>query len=160
ILVGLTNLVFTILAIIFIDRFGRKILLLVGLSGVAISMFLLAYGFSMDAAELNPWLILIGIVGLVASFAISIGPVMWVLLSEIFPNYVRGLAVSFVGLINSGVSFLVQLVFPWELEAIGSSATFLIYGVFAIIGLVIIAVLLPETKGRSLEELEKQLIKR
>jgi len=160
ILVGLTNLVFTILAIIFIDRFGRKILLLVGLSGIAISMFLLAYGFSMDAADMNPWLILIGIVGFVASFAISIGPVMWVLFSEIFPNYVRGLAISFVGLINSGVSFLVQLVFPWELEAIGSSATFLIYGVFAIIGLVIIAILLPETKGRSLEELEKQLIKR
>jgi sugar porter (SP) family MFS transporter len=159
ILVGLTNLVFTILAILFIDRFGRKVLLLFGLSGIAISMFLLAYGFSMDEASMNPWLILIGIIGFVASFAISIGPVMWVLFSEIFPNSVRGIAISFVGLINSAVSFLVQLVFPWELDTIGSSATFLIYGAFAVIGLVIIAILLPETKGKSLEELEKQLIK-
>ncbi len=159
ILVGLTNLVFTILAILFIDRFGRKVLLIFGLSGIAISMFLLAYGFSMDEASMNPWLILIGIIGFVASFAISIGPVMWVLFSEIFPNSVRGIAISFVGLINSAVSFLVQLVFPWELETIGSSATFLIFGAFAVIGLVVIAWLLPETKGKSLEELEKQLIK-
>lgn len=159
ILVGLTNLVFTILAILFIDRFGRKVLLIFGLSGIAISMFLLAYGFSMDEASMNPWLILIGIIGFVASFAISIGPVMWVLFSEIFPNSVRGIAISFVGLINSAVSFLVQLVFPWELETIGSSATFLIFGAFAIIGLVVVAWLLPETKGKSLEELEKQLIK-
>ena len=159
ILVGLTNLVFTILAILFIDRFGRKVLLIFGLSGIAISMFLLAYGFSMDEASMNPWLILIGIIGFVASFAISIGPVMWVLFSEIFPNSVRGIAISFVGLINSAVSFLVQLVFPGELETIGSSATFLIFGAFAVIGLVVIAWLLPETKGKSLEELEKQLIK-
>ncbi|MBE0662884.1 MAG: sugar porter family MFS transporter [Bacteroidales bacterium] len=218
ILVGLTNVVFTILAIMFIDRFGRKILLIVGLTGIAISMFVLSWGFHQAtyslsqesienlpaqidrvnvetlagktfntdvvfkqairqafgpeeaksveadlmaaATQMNALLILLGIIGFVASFAISLGPVMWVLFSEIFPNYIRGIAISFVGFINSGVSFLVQLVFPWELATFGSSVTFLIYGLFAAVGLVIIAITLPETKNKSLEELEGILIKK
>ena len=217
ILVGLTNLVFTVLAIAFIDKFGRKPLLVVGVSGIAICMFLLAYGFNsatykltnestVDLSEkidseklnqlidveyesdvdfkkairetlgseiaaeneselikaaisMNPVLILIGIIGFVASFAISLGPVMWVLFSELFPNRIRGIAISFVGLINSGISFLVQLVFPWELDTFGSATTFLIYGLFAAIGLIFIIKVVPETKGKTLEQLEKQLIK-
>ncbi|MFP4471780.1 MAG: sugar porter family MFS transporter [Bacteroidales bacterium] len=217
ILVGLTNLVFTIVAIMFIDRFGRRILLIFGLSGIAVSMFLLSWGFSTATYQLtqesvaqlpahvdrskttamvgniyysdiefkraieqsygeneakkvesdlitaginmNALLILIGIIGFVASFAVSIGPVMWVLFSEIFPNWIRGLAISFTGFINSGVSFLVQLVFPWELATIGSSMTFLIYGFFAAAGLVFIIIILPETKNKSLEELEGILVK-
>jgi MFS family permease len=111
------------------------------------------------AIDMNPTLILIGILGFVAGFAISLGPVMWVLFSELFPNRVRGLAISFVGLINSSVSFLVQLVFPWELSRLGNSLTFLIYGLFAIVGLVVVMRLLPETKGRSLEELEAELVR-
>ena len=217
ILVGLTNLVFTILAILFIDRFGRKILLGFGVSGIAVSMFILAWGFhsatytltedsiqslpeSIEISQLAPLagqtfksdvdfknamenaigiaqakefesnlitaaismnalLILIGIIGFVASFAISLGPVMWVLFSELFPNRIRGVAISFVGFFNSGVSFLVQLVFPWELSVLGSSMTFLIYGIFAVVGLIFILVLLPETKNKSLEELETILVK-
>jgi len=69
------------------------------------------------------------------------------------------LAISFVGLINSGVSFGVQLVFPWELANLGSSLTFLIYGVFAAAGLLFIIWVVPETKGKSLEELEIYLAK-
>ena len=111
------------------------------------------------AISMNPASILAGILGFVASFAISLGPVMWVLFSELFPNRVRGLAISLAGLVNSAVSFGVQLVFPWELENLGNSATFLIYAVFAIIGLVIVIRLVPETKGRSLEELQAELVK-
>jgi len=111
------------------------------------------------AIDMNPTLVLIGILGFVASFAISLGPVMWVLFSELFPNRLRGLAISFVGLINSAVSFTVQLVFPWELENFGNSMTFLIYGVFAVIGLLLIMRMLPETKGKSLEELEIELVR-
>ena len=111
------------------------------------------------AAKMNSWLILIGILGFVASFAVSVGPVMWVLFSELFPNWIRGLAISFVGLVNSAVSFLVQVVFPWELDVLGSSMTFLIYGVFAALGLVFIVLKVPETKGKSLEQLEALLIK-
>ncbi len=216
VLVGLVNLVFTVLAISLIDRLGRRPLLLFGVAGVAASMLLLAYGFSsatytitapalsalpagIDASQLtslvgqtyesdvsfraamtsvigqsqflehqsalvsaaidmNPTLILIGILGFVACFAFSLGPVMWVLFSELFPNHIRGLAISFVGLINSSISFTVQLVFPWELETIGNAGTFLIYGVFAIAGLLFLARVMPETKGKSLEELESELV--
>ncbi len=84
---------------------------------------------------------------------------MWVLFSELFPNRIRGVAISFVGLINSAVSFTVQLVFPWELKTLGNATTFMIYGVFALIGLVVIMRLLPETKGRTLEELEQLLVR-
>jgi MFS family permease len=109
--------------------------------------------------ELNTILILGAILAFVASFAISIGPVMWVLFSELFPNRIRGIAISFVGLINSAVSFIVQWVFPWELEVLGSSTTFLIYGLFALAGLIFIVRVVPETKGKSLEELERTLVK-
>lgn len=110
------------------------------------------------AIQMNPSLILFGVLGFVASFAISIGPVMWVLFAELFPNRIRGVAISFVGFVNSAVSFAVQLVFPWELERIGNAGTFLIYGVFAIAGLAVVMRVLPETNGRSLEELEAKLI--
>ena len=85
---------------------------------------------------------------------------MWVLFSELFPNRIRGLAISFVGFVNSAVSFLVQLVFPWELANIGTTGTFLVYGLFALAGLAIIVRLLPETKDKSLEELEELLVPR
>jgi len=110
------------------------------------------------AVNLQPILILVGILGFVASFAISLGPVMWVLFSELFPNRVRGKAISFVGLVNSAIAFLVTLIFPWELENLGIAMTFLIYCLFAILGLVIVLKVLPETKGKSLEEIEQELV--
>ena len=110
--------------------------------------------------DMNPTLILVGILGFVASFAISIGPVMWVLFSELFPIRIKGAAISFVGFINSAISYLVQQFFPWELDTFGNSVTFLIYGAFAAIGLIFIISYVPETKGKSLEELEKVLIRK
>lgn len=218
ILVGITNLIFTVLAMIFIDRLGRKPLLVFGVSGIAVFMALLAYGFNSAsysltrdkidglsedriktelyvlagqdfasdvayknelkqvlgpedtkkfeselitaAISMNPTLILVGIIGFVACFAISLGPVMWVLFSELFPLKIRGVAISFVGFVNSAVSAGVQFVFPWELSTLGSAPTFLIYGAFAVIGVVFIVLKLPETKGKSLEELENVLIKK
>jgi sugar porter (SP) family MFS transporter len=165
VLVGIVNLVFTVLAILLIDKLGRRPLLGFGLMVIAACMMLLAYGFGSatyseagELLEINSTLILFGILGFVAGFALSLGPVMWVLFSELFPNRVRGVAISFVGLINSTVSFLVQLVFPWELEYLGNSMTFFIYGMFAIVGLIIVLKIMPETKGRSLEELEAELV--
>ena len=157
VLVGLVNLLFTVLAILSIDRLGRRPLLITGLAGIAACMLLISYGFA--SAEPNPTIILVGILGFVASFAFSLGPVMWVLFSELFPNRVRGLAISFVGLINSAVSFAVQLVFPWEVEQLGSSVAFLIFAAFALLGLAFVIRLLPETKGKSLEELEAELVR-
>ncbi len=217
IIVGLTNLVFTLVAIWLIDRAGRKPLLMAGISGIAVSMALIGFtfgsatysleedkirelqhGFNQEklfqmkdksfqsdlefrefisthfeggltddqerqlltsAININQPLVLIGIIAFVASFACSLGPVMWVLFSELFPNRYRALAISFAGTINSAFSFLVQLVFPWELENLGNSATFFIYGGFAITGLIFLKIYLPETKGKTLEELEQILVK-
>ena len=157
-LVGLVNLVFTVVAMAVIDRLGRRPLLLFGLAGIAACMLLLAWGFGAGDAA-SPRLILFAILGFVASFAVSLGPVMWVLFSELFPNRVRGVAISFVGLVNSITAFVVTLVFPWQLQSLGSATTFLVYGLLALAGLAFVMLVLPETKGRSLEELETLLVR-
>lgn len=216
VLVGVINVLFTIAAMMLIDKLGRKPLLTIGLAGVALSMTLCAYGFSQAtykltsqdidslvvkeqslsklaaikdqtfqadvefkqaviklvgdqsfnahqgevlklAASMNATIILLGILGFVASFAFSLGPVMWVMFSEIFPNHIRGIAISFVTVINSIVSFTVTFVFPWELEVLGSALTFLIYGAFALVSLVLVVKLFPETKGKSLEQIEVEM---
>ena len=104
-------------------------------------------------------LVLYAIIGFVASFAISLGPVMWVLLSEIFPNAYRGAAISLVGFWNSVVSASVTLIFPWELSHFGAAGTFLGYGLLALAALVFVFFAIPETKGKSLEELEHILVR-
>jgi len=105
-------------------------------------------------------LVLFAIIGFVASFAISLGPVMWVLLSEIFPNAYRGAAISVVGFWNSVVSASVTMIFPWELTNFGAAGTFLGYGLLALAALVFVLLAIPETKGKSLEELEHILVGR
>lgn len=109
------------------------------------------------ALTVNAKLVLIAIIGFVASFAISLGPVMWVLLSEIFPNEQRAAAISVVGFWNSLVSASVTFIFPWALSTFGSAGTFLIFGVFATAALLFVLLFIPETKGRTLEELESDL---
>ena len=111
------------------------------------------------ASKINSTLILIGILGFIACFAFSLGPVMWVLLSELFPLKYRGLAIGTIAFVNSFISSIVQLIFPWELSNLGSSTTFLIYGILAFFGLIFILSKVPETKGKSLEELENILVK-
>ena len=95
--------------------------------------------------------------GFVASFAFSLGPVMWVLFSEIFPNRIRGVCMALMGVVNSGVSWFIQFIFPYELATLGAAGTFFVFAVFAAICLVLLAWLMPETRGRSLEELEREL---
>lgn len=107
---------------------------------------------------MNAVLVLIALILYVASFAISLGPVMWALLSEIFPNKNRGLMISIVGTWNSIVSFAVATVFPVELEALGTAGTFIVYAFFGLLTLLFTLKYIPETKGKSLEELENQLL--
>ncbi len=109
------------------------------------------------ATHMNASLVLIGIFGFIASFAISLGPVMWVMLSEMYPNKIRGLVIGIVGLVNSFASWVVQQVFPWELNNLGNANTFFIFGAMAVVGFIALIFILPETKGKSLEELEKEL---
>ena len=150
--VGVTNVVFTVVAMLLIDRLGRRPLLMAGLAGIALSLALAAAGFAAEGG--NPTLVLAGILGFVASFAVSLGPVMWVLFSEIYPNRIRGIAVAFVGVVNGLTSYLVQLVFPVLLDTVGGSPTLLFYSVMALGFLALVALYLPETRGRTLEELE------
>ncbi|MFO1476751.1 MAG: sugar porter family MFS transporter [Verrucomicrobiota bacterium] len=103
--------------------------------------------------------VLFAIIGFVASFAVSLGPVMWVLLSEIFPNQYRGVAMSLAGFWNSAISAGVTFVFPWELARFGPSGTFLGYGLLALAAVVFVLLFIPETKGKSLEELEGMLMR-
>ena len=218
--VGVINVLFTIVAMFAIDRFGRRPLLLIGLSGILISMVVCAYGFyqaeyyldevalhtisqetSLVAAQLipildvvyysdvefksalitllgnsdfqtfqgvllqqgthlNATLILVAILSFVAFFAMSLGPVMWVLFAEIFPTEYRGVAISFVTVFNSLCSFLMQFLFPWELATFGAGFTFLTYAIFALIGLIFVSKYLPETKGKSLEQIQADFLAR
>ena len=103
---------------------------------------------------MNAAIVLFGILGFIACFAFSLGPVMWVLLSELFPLKFKGLAIGFIAFINSLISSLVQLIFPWEISNLGNSLTFFIFGFIALVGFFILFKILPETKGKSLEELE------
>lgn len=217
--VGVINVLFTIVAIWAIDKFGRRPLLLIGLSGILISMLVCAYGFAQaqyyfdmqalsvisqateiqlsqlmpllnqvftsdvafkaalneqlgatllqahqglllqQGTHLNATLILIAILSFVAFFAMSLGPVMWVLFAEIFPTEYRGVAISFVTVFNSLCSFLMQFLFPWELARFGAAFTFFTYAMFALIGLIFVARYLPETKGKSLEAIEAEFTK-
>ena len=221
VLVGLVNLGMTFVAIRYVDRLGRKPLLLIGATGMTISLLTCSWAFhdssyrlsdksfvvlrdhqvpqeviarlqastpvahatqaeylaSLESAlgaetvvkhkdalvtaglNIRAWLVLGAIIGFVASFAISLGPVMWVLLSEIFPNQYRGVAMSVVGFWNSAISASVTFIFPWELSHFGSAGTFLAYGLLAGLAVVFVALFVPETKGKSLEELEGLLMR-
>jgi MFS transporter, SP family, arabinose:H+ symporter len=159
-LVGFVNLVSTMIALVLIDRVGRRPLLLFGTAGIAFSLVLTAYGFNADDGAMNPTLVLAGLLGFVGCFAFSLGPGMWVLFSEIFPNRVRGLAISCVGFVNSSVCVVVQFLFPWQMETQGGARTFLLYALFAGVGFVLLLKMLPETRGRSLEELEDSLVRK
>ncbi len=110
------------------------------------------------ATTINATLILIGILGFIACFAFSLGPVMWVLLSELYPLKYRGLAIGVIAFVNSLISSLVQLIFPWELSNFGNALTFFIFGAIALVGFFILLKILPETKGKSLEELEREFV--
>jgi MFS transporter, SP family, arabinose:H+ symporter len=160
VLLGVVNVVFTVLALSMIDRVGRRPLLILGCLGIGAFMMVASYGFHTEHSEHGPLLVLIGTLGFVGSFAFSLGPGMWVLFSEIFPNRIRGLAISCVGVVNSIVCVIVQFVFPWEMSALGGARTFFIYGAFALIGCVLLWRFIPETRGRSLEELEQSLVHR
>jgi len=110
------------------------------------------------ATTMNATLVLIGILGFIACFAFSLGPVMWVLLSELYPIKYRGLAIGVIAFLNSLLSSLVQLFFPWELSNFGNALSFFIFGAIALIGFFVLLKILPETKGKSLEQIERELV--
>ncbi|MTI33384.1 sugar porter family MFS transporter, partial [Xanthovirga aplysinae] len=112
-----------------------------------------------ESININSVMVLIGILGFIAGFSISLGPVMWAMFSEIFPIRLRAKAIAVVGAANGLTSFIVATIFPMELEFIGSAATYLLFGIFMILCLFFVVRYIPETKGKTLEELEAELIR-
>ena len=216
VLLSLTSVVFATIAILTIDKIGRRPLLLVGVAGIAICMLLCGFGFQgatyhltpekiaalegVDMAKLsavenktftsdvafkntmrevlgtetyskqegaileaatnmNATIVLVGILGFIACFNFSLGPVMWVMLSEMYPNRIRGLAIGSIGLINSFTAWIVTQAFPWELSNLGAAPSFFIFGGIALVGFFILFRILPETKGKTLEQLEADLVR-
>lgn len=109
------------------------------------------------AAHMNATVILLGVLAFIAAFQFSIGPVMWVLFSELFPIHVRGVAIPAMALVASIVSAMVQQLFPVQLAYMGSSGVFLTYGISAVLALILLTWLMPETKGKTIEEIETML---
>jgi MFS family permease len=153
VIIGSINLSFTILAILLIDRFGRKPLLIVGTSGMLVSTTAIGLLFALGLAE--GILLLSFILVFIACFAFSLGPVVWVILSEIYPTRIRGRTMSIATLsVWIGTATLGQMI-PILLENLGPALTFWIFALFCIPTLYIGIRLLPETKGKTLEEIER-----
>ncbi|WP_051620934.1 sugar porter family MFS transporter [Paenibacillus sp. UNC451MF] len=152
ILVGLINFLFTILALWLIDKVGRKALLLVGSS--VMTLCLAVIGIAFHTGHTSGPLVLIFILLYVAAFAVSLGPVVWVLLSEIFPNRIRGRATAIASMALWAADYVVSQSFPPMLNSAGPAMTFWIFGVMSLITVLFTWRVVPETKGKSLEEIE------
>lgn len=151
VVMGVVNIIFTVVAILTVDRFGRKPLLIIGSAGMAVGMF---------AIGLMSWLGVIGIGTLVfiiiytASFMMSWGPICWVLIAEIFPNTIRAKAVAIAVAAQWIANFLVSSTFPW-LVGLNEANTYWLYGAMSVLSAIFVWKMVPETKGVTLEELEK-----
>jgi SP family arabinose:H+ symporter-like MFS transporter len=150
--IGLVNVVFTFVAIFTIDKWGRKPLLFVGIGGAVISLIIIGCLFALNITS-GPW-ILIFILAFIACFAFSFGPVCWVVIGEIFPNAIRGKAMALATLSLWIGNFLVGQLTPLMLERVGSAGTFWIFAVCCSPALYLTWKLIPETKGKSLENIE------
>jgi sugar porter (SP) family MFS transporter len=154
--VGLVNVFMTVVSIRLIDRLGRRPLLLTSLSGMALSLAALSIGFAMGGEALK-WIGLISLAVYIASFAIGLGPVFWLLISEIFPLSIRGQAASVATMANWLSNFVVSLTFLSLLTGLGSVYTFLLYAALAVLGVLFCLRFVPETKGVPLELIERHL---
>jgi sugar porter (SP) family MFS transporter len=154
-LVAITNVLATVIALVLVDRAGRKPLLYAGLGGMTVALLLLAMCFHNQAA-LGHSLGLIATACLmffITCYAFSLGPIAWILVSEVFPLRLRGRGVAAATLSFGTSNFIVSLTFLSLLKAAGTSLTFIIYGAFCIVTLIFVRYVIPETKGRELESI-------
>jgi SP family arabinose:H+ symporter-like MFS transporter len=155
VITGIVNLLFTFVAIYTVDRFGRRILMLIGAGGLAGIYAILGAGYYFHSTGIH---MLILVVSAIACYAMSLAPITWVVISEIFPNRIRGAAMSVaVSSLWVGCTVL-TLTFPYLKAGLGAHGAFWLYGVICVIGFVVILMKLPETKGKSLEDIERELV--
>ncbi len=154
VLIGAANLFFTLVALWLCDKFGRKTLLLWGCVGSGLSLAWLAYAFSMGGSDIS---ILIAILAFIGFFALSLSPLMFVVTSEIYPSHIRGTAMALSTGISWGCAFIVVQFYPWLESTLGIGITFAIFAALLFAAGLFIRILIPETKGKSLEEIQREL---
>lgn len=151
--IGIVNFLMTFVAIAYTDRFGRKPLLYIGLIGMLISLLALSGSFALG--ETGKWLAVGSLVVYIASFAMSLGPICWIMVSEIMPLKIRGLAMSAATASNFVFNAIIVFSFLPLIDYIGQTATFLIFSATIVISLAFVYFFVPETKGISLEKIEE-----
>lgn len=154
--IGIINVLLTIVSILFIDRLGRRPLLIIGIIGMVISLGILGIAFALPG--LSGSLGIVSVICLmlyVGSFAISLGPIFWLMIAEIYPLNIRGRAMSTATMANWGTNLIVAITFLSLIQILGASGTFWLYGLIAIGTLLFVYFRVPETKGKSLEEIER-----
>ncbi len=154
VITGAINLVFTVLAFAAIDRFGRRFLLLIGIAGLAATYTVLGAFYRLHVQG-TPMLALV--LAAIACYAVSLAPVTWVVISEIFPNRIRAEAVSLAVTALWIACFVLTYTFPLLNAAISAAGVFFVYASICLVGLVYLSLRLPETRNRSLEEIETSL---
>ena len=152
VLVGIINVVFTLVAIKYVDKLGRKKLLLIGIMGMIICLLLVGGAFYLEMQK--GYLVLIAILAYIACFAISLGPLTFVVIAEIFPTKARGTAMSVATFILWITVFIVSQTFPMLMGSIGNAFTFWIYMIMAVFAFLFVWKMVPETKEKTLEEIE------
>ncbi|MGH3423556.1 MAG: sugar porter family MFS transporter, partial [Nocardioidaceae bacterium] len=159
VIVGVVNLLFTIVAVLLLDRVGRRKLLLTGTVGLLVGLLILGVYFTSSTLQDNASVLaLVGLLVFIASFAIGLGPVFWLMISEIFPVGVRSPAMAVCTIGNWGANFLVAQTFLSLGHAITRQGVFYLYAGLAVASLVFFAFRVPETKGRSLEDIQADLV--
>ena len=148
---GLVNFVFTFVAIAYVDKAGRKPLLLIGTAVQGVSLLLVGWMFHRGDSGAG---VLACVLIFVAAFAMAMGPIPWILISEIFPSRIRGRAASVGTLVIWAACYVVALTFPVLQKHVGPALTFCIYAACSLASFLFVAAAIPETKGRSLEEIE------
>ncbi|MDD3905779.1 MAG: sugar porter family MFS transporter [Candidatus Omnitrophica bacterium] len=156
--VGTVNVLMTLVAIWFLDRLGRKPLLYIGMTGMAISLGILGFAFhTPELASSLKMLTVLSVVGYIASFAISLGPIFWLIIAEIYPLKIRGRAMSLATVANWGCNMVVAATFLTLTDKLGKAGAFWFYGAVCIIGIIFCYFFVPETKGHTLENIEAYL---
>ena len=154
--IGVVNVLMTIVAMWLIDRMGRRPLLLTGIAGMVVTLGILGLAFHLAGRTgALAWLAVVSMMVYVASFAISLGPIFWLLISEIYPLKIRSSAEGLAAAFNWGSNLLVSLTFLTLLQMMGPTRTFWLYGAFAVAAWIFSYYQVPETKGRTLEQIEE-----
>lgn len=153
--VGAANLLFTVIALWLCDKFGRKTLLVSGCAGLVLSLGYLTYAFSIDAPSNIG--ILVAILAYIAFFALSLSPLMFVVTSEMYPSHIRGTAMALSTGISWVCAFLVVQFYPWMESTLGANVTFGIFCALCLLAGLFIHFFIPETKGKKLEDIQKEL---